>query len=45
MRQDLDLPRVVHEYEDVFPDELSRLPLRKDVDFMSKSYPGASPIL
>ena len=25
-RQDLDLPRVVHEYEDVFPDELPGLP-------------------
>ena len=27
VRLDLDLPRVVYEYEDVFPDELSRLPL------------------
>ena len=26
VRQDLDLPRVVYEYEDVFLDELSRLP-------------------
>ena len=26
VRQDLDLPRVVFEYEDVFPDELPRLP-------------------
>ena len=26
MRQDLDLPRVVCEYEDVFPDELPGLP-------------------
>ena len=27
VRPDLDLPRVVYEYEDVFPDELPRLPL------------------
>ena len=26
VRQDLDLPRVVNEYEDVFPDELPGLP-------------------
>ena len=26
VRQDLDLPRVVHEYEDVFLDELLGLP-------------------
>ena len=26
VRQDLDLPRVVYKYEDVFPDELPRLP-------------------
>ena len=26
VRPDLDLPRVVYEYEDVFPDELSGLP-------------------
>ena len=45
MRQDLDLIPLVHEYEDVFPDELSGLPPKKDVDFMSKSHPGASPIL
>ena len=45
VRQDLDLPQVVHEYEDAFPDELSGLPPKKDVDFMSKSHPGVSPIL
>ena len=28
MRPDLDLPRVVCEYEDVFPDELQGLPPR-----------------
>ena len=26
VRQDLDLPKVVYEYEDVFPDELLGLP-------------------
>ena len=33
VRQDLDLPRVVCEYEDVFPDELPGLPPQRDVDF------------
>ena len=33
VRYDMDLPRVVHEYEDVFSDELSGLPLHTDVDF------------
>ena len=32
VRQELDLPQVVCEYEDVFPNELSRLPLHRDVD-------------
>ena len=32
MRQDLSLPLVVCEYEDVFPDELSGLPLHRDVE-------------
>ena len=43
-RQDLGLPRVVCEYEDVFPDELPRLPLHKDVDFVIELYPSTSPI-
>ena len=30
-RQELGLPRVVCEYEDVFPDELPELPLHRDV--------------
>ena len=34
MRQDLDLPRVICENEDVFPDELSGLPPYRDVDFV-----------
>ena len=32
-RPDLDLPRVVCEYVDVFPDELPGLPLQRVVDF------------
>ena len=42
MRQDLDLPRVVCEYEDVFPDELPGLPLSRDVDFRIELHPGTS---
>ena len=33
VRPDLDLPRVVCEYVDVFPDELPGLPPHRDVDF------------
>ena len=44
MRQELDLPRVVCKYEDVFPDELPRLPPHKDVDFIIELHPGTSPI-
>ena len=44
MRPDLDLPRVVCEYEDVFPDELLGLPLRIVVDFGIELHPGTSPI-
>ena len=33
-RQDLGLPRVVCEYEDVFPDELLGLSPHRDVDFV-----------
>ena len=36
-RQDLGLPRVVCEYEDVFSDELPGLPLHRYVD-LSLSY-------
>ena len=43
-RQDLGLPRVVYEYEDVFMDELSRLPPHGDVDFNIELHPGTSPI-
>ena len=45
MRPDLDLPRVVCEYVDVFfPDELPGLPPHRDVDFGIELHPGISPI-
>ena len=44
MRQDICLPRVVCEYEDVFPNELPGLPPLRDVDFCIELYPGTSPI-
>ena len=44
MRPDLDLPRVVYEYADVFPDELPRLPPHRDVDFGIELHLGTSPI-
>ena len=44
MRPDLDLPRVVCEYEDVFPDELPGLPPHRVVDFDIELQPGTSPI-
>ena len=43
-RPDLDLPRVVCEYVDVFPDELPGLPPQRVVDFGIELHPGASPI-
>ena len=44
MRPDLDLPRVVCEYVDVFLDELPGLPPHRDVDFGIELHPGNSPI-
>ena len=44
VRPDLDLPRVVCKYEDVFPDELPGLPLHRDVDFSNELHLGTSPI-
>ena len=44
MRSDLDLPRVVCEYEDVFLDELQGLPPQRVVDFDIELHPGTSPI-
>ena len=44
VRPDLDLPRVVYECADVFPDELPGLPPHRDVDFSIELHPGTSPI-
>ena len=44
MRQDLSLPLVVCEYEDVFPDELLGLPPNRDVDFVIELHLGMLPI-
>ena len=44
VRPDFDLPRVVCEYEDIFPDELPGLPPQRDVDFCIELHPGTSPI-
>ena len=44
MKLDLDLPRVVFDYEDVFPDELLGLPPQRVVDFSIELHPGTSPI-
>ena len=44
VRQDLDLPRVVRKYEDVFPDELPGLPSQRDVDFFIEFHSSTSPI-
>ena len=43
-RQDLSLPGVVCECEDVFPDEIPGLPPHRDVDFVIELYPGMLPI-
>ena len=43
-RPELDLPRVVCEYVDVFPDELPGLPPQRVVDFGIELHPGTSPI-
>ena len=44
-RSDLDLPRVVRKYVDVFPDELPGLPPRRVVDFGIELHPGTLPSL
>ena len=44
MRTNLDLPRVVYEYEDVFSDEIPGLPPQRVVDFCIELHPGTSPI-
>ena len=43
-RPDLDLPPVVSEYVDVFPDELPGLPPHRVLDFGIELHPGTSPI-
>ena len=43
-RPDLDLPRVVCEYVDVFPDELPGLPPQRVVDFGIELHPDNSTI-
>ena len=43
-RPDIDLPRVVCEYVDVFPNELLGLPPQRVVDFGIELHPGTSPI-
>ena len=40
----MGLPRVVREYEDVFPEEISGLPPHRDVDFVIKIHPDTLPI-
>ena len=44
VRPNLDLPRVVCEYEDVFLDELPGLPPQRVVDFCIELHLGTSPI-
>ena len=44
MRQELSLPQLVCEYEDVFLEELPGLPPYRDVDFTIELHPGTSPI-
>ena len=44
VRPDLDLPRVVYEFEDVFPYELPGLPPQRVVDFDIELHLGTSPI-
>ena len=43
-RKELGLPRVVCEYEDVFPDELPGLPPQRGIDFTIELHPSTSPI-
>ena len=44
VRWDLSLPRVVCEYNDVFPDELPGLPPHRDADFIIELHSDMSPI-
>ena len=40
VRQELDLPWVFYEYEDVFPNDLPGLPPHRDVDFIIELHPS-----
>ena len=42
--RDLGLPRVICEYDDIFPDELLGLPPHRDVDFTIELHLSTSPI-
>ena len=44
VRQNMSLPRVVCDYEDVFLDEVPGLPPPRDVDFHIELHPSTSPI-
>ena len=44
VRQELNLPRVVCEYKDVFSNELPGLRPHRDVDFIIELHLGTSPI-
>ena len=44
VRPDLDLPRVVYEYKDVFPKKLPGLPPQRDADFCIELHLGTSSI-
>ena len=44
VRQEVSIPWVVCEYEDVFPDELLGLPPYRNVDFTIELHPGTSTI-
>ena len=44
VRPEVDLPREIYEYEDVFPDELPGLPPQRVVNFGIELHPDTSPI-
>ena len=44
-RQELGLPQVICEYDDVFPDELPGLAPHRDVDFTLHYHPGKANVV
>ncbi|XP_070660658.1 uncharacterized protein [Malus domestica] len=40
----VDIPVIVTEYQDVFPEDLPGLPPQREIDFTIEVYPGTSPI-